>query len=36
VLPLIILFIINIGAKRWHKQAAQDTPDNGPVRARIM
>jgi hypothetical protein len=36
VLPLIILFIINIGAKWWHKQAAQDTPDDGPVRAQNM
>jgi hypothetical protein len=36
VLPLVILFIINIGAKWWHKQAAQDTPDYGPVRARNM
>jgi hypothetical protein len=36
VLPLIILFIINIGAKWWHKQAAQDTPDDGPGRTRNM
>jgi hypothetical protein len=36
VLPLMILFIINIEAKCWHKQAAQDTPDDEPVRARNM
>jgi hypothetical protein len=35
VLPLMISFI-NIGAKWWHKQAAQDTPDDGPMRARNM
>jgi hypothetical protein len=36
VLPLMISFIINIGAKWWRKQAAEDTPDDGPMRARNM